>query len=69
MVTKMKNYLTLEDNHDGADFRYDYGDKMIAQFTQDFYIKNFSPQYQDKRDESLQKKLSLILLFLLMEHQ
>ena len=34
MVTNMKNYVTLDPDHDDADFRYNYGDTMIAHFQQ-----------------------------------
>ena len=42
MVTIMKDYLTLDDNDDDADFRYNYRNTMIAQFKQDLCKKNQS---------------------------
>ena len=51
MVTNMKDYLTLDNNDDDADFRYDYSDTMIAQYKQDLY-KNFSLQDPSKCDQS-----------------
>ena len=39
MVTIMKDYLTIDDNDDDADFRHKYRDTMIAQFKQDLYNK------------------------------
>ena len=44
MVTNMKDYLTFDDDDDDADFRYGYGDVMIAQFKQDLYNKSFDHQ-------------------------
>ena len=42
MVTNMKDYLTLDDDDDDADFRYNCRVNMIAQFKQDFFITKLS---------------------------
>ena len=47
MVTNMKDYLTLDDYDDDADFRYNFRVTMIAHFKQDLYNKIFDHQYQD----------------------
>ena len=60
MVTNLKDYLTLDDNDDDADFRYNYRDTMIAQFKQDLNNKNFSLQDQGKCD-TLQKRIKFSL--------
>ena len=52
MVTNSKDYVTLDDDDDDADFKYNNRDNMKAQFKQD---KSFSHQDQDKRVDGLQK--------------
>ena len=58
MVTNMKDYVTLDLNCDDADFRYKDRDNMIAEFKQDLNNRSFNLQEQDKRDDSLQKKIT-----------
>ena len=59
----MKDYLTLDDNDDDADFRYKYRDTMIAQFKQNLLNKNYSLQDQGKCDEkdTLQNRIKFWL--------
>ena len=54
--TNLNDYVTFDDKDDDADFRYNYTEKMIAQFKQNFLIKSFSHQDQDKRDDCLQRR-------------
>ena len=65
MVTNMKDYLTLDEKDDNADFRYDYRDTMIAQFKQDLCNKYFSLEDQDKRDDYLQNESFFGLIMML----
>ena len=65
MVTNLKNYLTLDNDDDDADFRYKYRDNMIGQFKQALYHKNFNHQDKDKRDDGIRKKLSFGSIMLL----
>ena len=39
---------------------------MIAQFQQDLYNKSFSHQYQDKRNDNLQKRIKLWLNYVVV---
>ena len=66
MVTNMKDYVTLNFDDTDADFRYGYRDTMIAQFKKDLYNKNFSLQDQDKRDNSLQKRIRFWLNYVVV---
>ena len=50
----MKNYVTLDDDEDDADFRYKYRDNITTHFEQDLYDKSFSHQDQNKADDILQ---------------
>ena len=63
MVKKMKDYATLDDDDDYADFRYKYRGNMIAQFKENLFHKSFSHQDQDKRDDSLQKRNKTVASF------
>ena len=55
IVMNMKDNVTLDLDDYDANFRYKYRDNMIAQFEQGLYIKSFSHQDQDKRDDGLRK--------------
>ena len=59
MVTYMSDYFILDPHDDDADFRFGYGNTMIAQCKQDLHNKNFSLQDQGKSDQIdiLQKRI------------
>ena len=60
MVTKMKDYVTLDPDDVDADFRYGYRDTVIAQFKHDLYNKKFSLQDESKGDQidTLQNRIN-----------
>ena len=66
MITKVKDYATLDLDDDHADFRYKFRDNMIAQYKQDLYNKSFSYQDQDKRDENFQKRIKFWLNYVVI---
>ena len=59
MVIKLNDYVKDDDDDDKDDFGYHYRDNLIAQFKQVLYNKSFSHQDQDKRDDSLQKRIKV----------
>ena len=63
MFKIMKDYVTLDDDDDNADFRYSYRYIMIAPLKQNLCDKNFSLQDQGKGDgeDTLQKRLKFLL--------
>ena len=64
MVTNVIIYV--KDDEDADDLGYHYRSNMITQFKQDFYIKSFSHQDQNKRDDSLQKRINFWLSYLVV---
>ena len=67
MVTNMKDYVSLEDDDDNADFRYSFRDNLITQFKQVLYGKNFIHQDQGKCDDSLEKRNKFWLNYVVNE--
>ena len=65
LVTNMKVYVTL-DPDDDADFRYTYGDTMIAQFKQDLYNKNFSLKIKVKVTTLILSRIELYFGLILL---
>ena len=66
MVTNMKDFVTLDLVDADVDFRYGYRDTKMAQFKQDLYNKFFSLQDQDKRDNSLHKRIKFWLNYVVV---
>ena len=67
IVKNLSDYVTFDYN-DLADFRNISREKMIVKFKQDFYIKKFSQQDQDKRDDGVQNEIKFgLILFLIKE--
>ena len=63
MVTSTKDFVTLDPDDYGNDFRYIYRDTMIAQYKQDIFNKNCSFQDQGKADQidTLRNRIKLWL--------
>ena len=64
MVTYLND--NVKDNDDDDDIGYHHRDNMIAQFKQDLYNKSFSHQHQDKRDDSLKKRITFWLNYVVV---
>ena len=63
MITNMKEFLTLDDSDNDAEFSYNYRKTMIAQFEHEIYNENFSLQNQSKcgENDTLKKRIDFWL--------